>query len=281
MAIQESVEVNWTVTADPLPWYITQGDLECTVSLILPDSVYGNNEANDMVVEMLTVEAWSPGFLISLISGILVIVLSLFLFRRGIDDDERALHGSTYIVMLGLALLARSSIIPEIGFICIGLATLWMLVVSWIGAGEIQAIHDDRRKALIGERSALGNHADEIETTRREIGLILLGAPIFFVLMMTIDPSLKVELSVLSISSSLGYILVVGIICFVILRYLDRLYGLLHNDLAALDIRTARIRGILQSRTQNRVNPFAAPPPIPEAFNQEIQSEGNEGGEEE
>lgn len=281
LAIQESVEVNWTVTADPLPWYITQGDLECTVSLILPDSVYGNNEANDMVVEMLTVEAWSPGFLISLISGILVIVLSLFLFRRGIDDDERALHGSTYIVMLGLALLARSSIIPEIGFICIGLATLWMLVVSWIGAGEIQAIHDDRRKALIGERSALGNHADEIETTRREIGLILLGAPIFFVLMMTIDPSLKVELSVLSISSSLGYILVVGIICFVILRYLDRLYGLLHNDLAALDIRTARIRGILQSRTQNRVNPFAAPPPVPEAFNQEMQSEGNEGGEEE
>ena len=114
-----------------------------------------------------------------------------------------------------------------------------MLVVSWIGAGEIQAIHDDRRKALIGERSALGNHADEIETTRREIGLILLGAPIFFVLMMTIDPSLKVDLSVLSISSSIGYILVVGIICFVILRYLDRLYGLLHNDLAALDIRTA------------------------------------------
>ena len=281
LAIQESVEVNWTVTADPLPWYVTQGELECTVSLIMPDSVYGNNEGNDVVVEMLTVDSWSPGFLISLISGILAIVLSLFLFRRGLDDDERALHGSTYIVMLGLALLARSSVIPEIGLICIVLATLWMLVVSWIGAGEIQAIHDDRRKALIGERSALGNHADEIETTRREIGLILLGAPIFFVLMMTIDPSLKVDLSVLSISSSIGYILVVGIICFVILRYLDRLYGLLHNDLAALDIRTARIRGILQSRTQNRVNPFAAPPPMPEAFNQEMESEHIEGGEEE
>ena len=156
-----------------------------------------------------------------------------------------------------------------------------MMVVSWLGAGEIQAIHDDRRKALIGERAALGNHADEIETTRREVGLILLGAPIFFVLMMTLDPSLKVDISAIGIGSSIGYILVVGIMCLVVLRYLDRLYGLLHNDLAALDIRTARIRGILQSRTQNRTNLFSTPPPMPEAFNQEMESDEIEGGEEE
>jgi hypothetical protein len=208
-------------------------------------------------------------------------VLSLFLFRRGLDDDERALHGSTYIAMLGLAIFARSSVIEDIGLICIVLATLWMMVVSWLGAGEIQAIHDDRRKALIGERAALGNHADEIETTRREVGLILLGAPIFFVLMMTLDPSLKVDISAIGIGSSIGYILVVGIMCLVVLRYLDRLYGLLHNDLAALDIRTARIRGILQSRTQNRTNLFSTPPPMPEDFNQEMESDEIEGGEEE
>ena len=72
-----------------------------------------------------------------------------------------------------------------------------------------------------------------------------------------------------------------GTICLVLLRYLDRLYGLLHNDLAALDIRTARIRGILQSRTQNRANPFAAPPPVPEAFNPDEESQDITGGEEE
>ncbi|MEC7544844.1 MAG: hypothetical protein VYE51_05210, partial [Candidatus Thermoplasmatota archaeon] len=281
LGIQESTEVSWTVSADALPWYVTEGEFDCTFNLVLSDSVYGNVLENDEEIRTLTVDTWSPGFLISLISGILVLVLSLFLFRRGLDDDERALHGSTYLAMLGLAVLARSSIIPEIGLICIALATLWMFVVSWLGAGEIQAIHDDRRKALIGERAALGNHAEEIETTRREVGWILLGAPIFFVLMMTIDPSLKVNTEVTSIGSSVGYILVLGTICLILLRYLDRLYGLLHNDLAALDIRTARIRGILQSRTQNRVNPFATPPPVPEAFNPDVESQEITGGEEE
>ena len=281
LGIQESTEVSWTVSADALPWYVTEGEFDCTFNLVLSDSVYGNVLENDEEIRTLTVDTWSPGFLVSLISGILVLVLSLFIFRRGLDDDERALHGSTYLAMLGLAVLARSSIIPEIGLICIALATLWMFVVSWLGAGEIQAIHDDRRKALIGERAALGNHAEEIETTRREVGWILLGAPIFFVLMMTIDPSLKVNTEVTSIGSSVGYILVLGTICLILLRYLDRLYGLLHNDLAALDIRTARIRGILQSRTQNRVNPFATPPPVPEAFNPDVESQETTGGEEE
>ncbi|MBA46028.1 MAG: hypothetical protein CMB31_05520 [Euryarchaeota archaeon] len=281
LGIQESIEVNWTVSADALPWYVTEGEFDCTFNLILSDSVYGNVLENDEQVETLSVDTWSPGFLISLISGILVLILSLFLFRRGLDDDERALHGSTYLAMLGLAVLARSSVIPEIGLICIALATLWMFVVSWLGAGEIQAIHDDRRKALIGERAALGNHAEEIENTRREVGWILLGAPIFFVLMMTIDPSLKVNTDVNSIGSSIGYVIILGTICLVLLRYLDRLYGLLHNDLAALDIRTARIRGILQSRTQNRVNPFATPPPMPEVFNQDVESADDTGGEEE
>ena len=99
--------------------------------------------------------------------------------------------------------------------------------------------------------------------------------------MMTIDPSLQVNTTVSSIGSRVGYILVLGTICLVLLRYLDRLYGLIHNDLAALDIRTARIRGILQSRTQNRVNPFATPPPMPEAFNQDVESEEITGSEEE
>tara|TARA_B100000902_G_scaffold28834_1_gene34639 strand:+ start:1735 stop:6456 length:4722 start_codon:yes stop_codon:yes gene_type:complete len=281
LGIQESIEVNWTVSAEALPWYITEGEFDCTFNLVLSDTVYGNLVDNDQETQTLSVDTWSPGFLISLISGILILVLSLFIFRRGLDDDERALHGSTYLAMLGLAVLARSSLIPEIGLICIALATLWMFVLSWLGAGEIQAIHDDRRKALIGERSALGNHAEEIETTRREVGWILLGAPIFFVMMMTLDPSLKVNTDIFSLGSSVGYIAILGVICLGILRYLDRLYGLLHNDLAALDIRTARIRGILQSRTQNRVNPFATPPPMPEAFNQEVESGENVGGEEE
>ena len=98
---------------------------------------------------------------------------------------------------------------------------------------------------------------------------------------MTLDPSLKVTTGVSSIGSSVGYMEGLGTICLVILRYLDRLYGLLHNDLAALDIRTARIRGILQSRTQNRVNPFASPPPMPEAFNPDVESQENTGDEEE
>jgi len=281
LGVQESTEVSWTVSAEALPWYLTEGEFDCTFNLVLSDSVYGNIADNDQEIRTLIVDTWSPGFLISLISGILFLILSLFIFRRGLDDDERALHGSTYLAMLGLAVLARSSVIPEIGLICIILATLWMLVVSWLGAGEIQAIHDDRRKALIGERSALANHSEEIETTRREVGWILLGAPIFFVLMMTIDPSLKVNTDVSSIGSSVGYIVILGAICLIVISYLDRLYGLLHNDLAALDIRTARIRGILQSRTQNRANPFAIPPPKPEAFNQEVESADTAGGEEE
>ena len=53
---------------------------------------------------------------------------------------------------------------------------------------------------------------------------------------------------------------------------LDRTYGVLHNQLAALDLRTQRIRGILESRSAARTS--APPPPSPEVF-------GDDGGEEE
>ena len=150
-----------------------------------------------MRVESLQIESWSPGFLPSLLGCILALFLSLFLFRRGLDDDERALFGSGYVAMVGLGLLSHTSIIPEIGLISVGLSVLWMFALAWIGSGELQAIHDDRRKAMLGERSALSSHEDELANTRREISWVLLGAPMLFVLVMMLDPSLTVDMTVL------------------------------------------------------------------------------------
>ena len=108
--------------------------------------------------------------------------------------------------------------------------------------------------------------------TRREISWILLGAPMLFVLVMMLDPSLTVDMTVLNLGSSLGYLILVSMMVIMAINMLDRTYGVLHNQLAALDLRTQRIRGILESRSAARTS--APPPPSPEVF-------GDDGGEEE
>ena len=272
LGIQESVEVSWGIEAASLPWYKNVDSFDCTFRLTLIDEVYGNDMDNDVRVESLQIESWSPGFLPSLLGCILALLLSLFLFRRGLDDDERALFGSGYLAMVGLGLLSYTSIVPEIGLISVALSVLWMFALAWIGSGELQAIHDDRRKAMLGERSALSSHEDELMNTRREISWILLGAPMLFVLVMMLDPSLTVDMTTLNLGSSLGYLILVSMMIIMAINMLDRTYGVLHNQLAALDLRTQRIRGILESRSAARTS--APPPPSPEVF-------GDDGGEEE
>ena len=272
LGIQESVEVTWEIEAASLPWYMNTNSFDCTFQLVLIDEIYGNDLANDMRVESLQIESWSPGFLPSLLGCILALFLSLFLFRRGLDDDERALFGSGYVAMVGLGLLSHTSIIPEIGLISVGFSVLWMFALAWIGSGELQAIHDDRRKAMLGERSALSSHEDELANTRREISWVLLGAPMLFVLVMMLDPSLTVDMTVLNIGSSLAYLVLISMMMIMAISMLERTYGVLHNQLAALDLRTQRIRGILESRSTTRTS--APPPPSPEVFS-------DNGGEEE
>ena len=272
LGIQESVELTWGIEAASLPWYENSGSFECTFQLTLIDDVYGNDLANDLRVESLQIKSWSIGFLPSLIGCILVIFLSLFLFRRGMDDDERALFGSGYVAMIGLGLLSHTAIIPEIGLISVALSALWLLALAWIGSGELQAIHDDRRKAMLGERSALSSHEDELANTQREISWVLLGAPMLFVLVMMIDPSFTVDMTALNLGSSAVYLVLISMMIILTITTLERIYGGLHNQLAALDLRTQRIRGILESRSIVRTS--APPPPSPEVFT-------DVGGEEE
>ena len=117
---------------------------------------------------------------------------------------------------------------------------------------------------MLGERSALSSHDDELANTQREISWVLLGAPMLFVLVMMIDPSLTVDMTALNLGSSVVYLVLISMMIILTITTLERTYGGLHNQLAALDLRTQRIRGILESRSIVRTS--APPPPSPEVF---------------
>ena len=213
----------------------------------------GNNPDNDQVTTSLEIDSWAaPGIEFAgiplssaLVAFVVIFLLSLSLLRQGMEDDQDKLHASAYIAAMSFGTLSLSSISTILTVICAAASIVFAGLVAWLSSGELQAIHDDRKKSKIGTRALIEDHDKEQANTRKELRAIISCAPLAFLPFVLISPSLAIDLGASSLISLIGFILLSPLVVHLMLRFLDRSYDALYSQLAEIELRAIRLKKIL------------------------------------
>ena len=251
---------SWAVTIDPLPWHSTSEPFDCFAELKgTVKSVFGNNVTNDIYNASLPIASWSPpslalsagGFEFSIplvsILGLLVLLGSLSMLQRGMEGNPNRLHLSSYVAAAAFGMISMGNPTSWAISVCAVATIAFAGLVSWLSSSELQAIHDDRKKARIGVRSVLDDHDDEQANTRKELRAIISFSPFAFLPFVLITPALSIDLGAQSIASLLLFMIISPALVHLILRFLDKSYDSLYGELAELELRAIKIRKILGS----------------------------------
>ena len=166
------------------------------------------------------------------------------------EDDQDALHASAYIAAMAFGILSLSGISTVLTILCAMATIAFAGLVAWLSSGELQAIHDDRKKAKIGTRALIEDHDKEQTNTRKELRAIISLAPLAFLPFVLLTPALAIDMEALSLGSMLGFIVFSPILVHLILRFLDSSYDTLYSQLAEIELRAIRIKKILGSAGQ-------------------------------
>jgi hypothetical protein len=217
--------------------------------------VFGNNITNDKNEASLEIASWStPSVdfvgipLPSAFAGFLALFfVALSLLRRGMEDEQDQLHGSAYIAAMAFGTLSLSGISTVLTILCALATIVFTGLVAWLSSSELQAIHDDRKKAKIGTRALIEDHDQEQSNTRKELRAIISCAPFAFLPFVLLTPSLAIDLGTTNLGSLLGFMLFSPILVHVILRFLDSSYDTLYSQLAEIELRAIRLKKILGS----------------------------------
>ena len=118
-------------------------------------------------------------------------------------------------------------------------------LVAWLSSSELQAIHDDRKKARIGTMALLEDHDKEQQNTRKELRAIISCSPYAFLPFVLVSPSLAIDLGASSLVSIIAFMIASPLLVNLILRFLDSSYDRLYSELADIELRAIRIKKIL------------------------------------
>ncbi len=279
-----SVEIIWNITAPALGWWSPTEPVGCDVSLILPTEIAGNNVSNDIYSSSLVVTSWAPpgGLWTAGPLTLILLIGTVVLNRRG-REDEKLMHLSAYTAAAAFAALTYVATDPLVSvylqsdpamvgilaYVGATVTILWTLNIAWKSSSELQAIHDDRRKAMTGGRPELSGHDQELANTRRQLKTILSMPPLLFVLLMIATPDLRISLSPLNLLTILAYCTIAPLVISMLLGHLDKSFGRVNTMLGELEIRTIRIKEIVNASDSPRTRMFAdddmpAPPEIPQ-----------------
>jgi len=250
---------SWPAELSSIPWYSTSETLQCTVSLVFQDSVFGNNASNDVFEANLEIESWAPppvaiplgpyefNIPSALLLSVLILFGSLVMLSKGMDENPNQLHGSAYLAAMAFGMLSLANIAQWATILAALSSIVFAGVIAWLSSSELQTIHDDRKKARIGSRALLEDHDKEQVNTRKELRAIISLAPYAFLPFVLITPSLTIDIGAIPLASILVFMAVSPVLVHFILRLLDRSYDRLYSELAEIELRAIKIKKILGS----------------------------------
>ena len=250
---------SWAVELNPIPWYKSSETLTCSAYITYPDiimqmgGIFGNVVENDVLTEDLAIESWStPAVELSglqlpsaLLVAALLLLLALSLMRQGLEEQESRLHASSYVAAMAFGALSLTGASTILSLLCALASILFAGLVAWLSSSELQAIHDDRKKARIGTMALLEDHDKEQQNTRNELRAIISCSPYAFLPFVLISPSLAIDLGASSLMSIIVFMVASPILVHLILRFLDSSYDRLYSELADIELRAIRIKKIL------------------------------------
>lgn len=250
---------SWAVELNPIPWYKSSETLTCSAYITYPDvimqmgGIFGNVVENDVLTQDLSIASWStPSLELSglqlpsaLLIAALLLILAVSLIRQGLEEQESRLHASSYVAAMAFGALSLTGASTILSVLCALASILFAGLVAWLSSSELQAIHDDRKKARIGTMALLEDHDKEQRNTRNELRAIISCSPYAFLPFVLISPSLAIDLGASSLMSIIGFMIASPILVHAILKFLDSSYDRLYSELADIELRAIRIKKIL------------------------------------
>ena len=234
----EEITVEWNLTTEKIDWWAQSIDGTCVIDLetsLLSKNVVGN----DRLVYEDEVYSWSPDQSSSFVAFVIFTLLSLILGRLTGQNEKFRLF-AVYSGILGLGFAFHLINILFWGPFVLLVAALMVWKMTWNSTDEFRLIHEDYQRARKGVSTLYADHFQALADSRRQLRIIL-SLPLLGMLgvVLGIPPQLEMDKS--NLVSLGGYVGIVTIGVWILVKRADSLYGGLYGRLTDIEVKATRI----------------------------------------
>ena len=230
--------VHWELTTNKIDWWAQSVDGTCVVEVVAP-LLSKNVVANDRLVYQDEVYSWSPDQSSSFVAFIVFTLLSLILGRLTGQNEKFRLF-AVYSGILGLGFAFHLINVLFWGPLVLAIAALTVWRMAWNSTDEFRLIHEDYQRARKGVSTLYADHFQALADSRRQLRVIL-SLPLFGMLAVVIGIPPQFEMDRANVVSLAGYVGIVTLGVWVLVKRADSLYGGLYGRLTDIEIKATRI----------------------------------------
>ena len=234
----EEVTVQWDLTTDKIDWWAQSIDGTCVIELdttFLSKNVVGN----DRLVYEDEVYSWSPDQSSSFVAFVIFTLLSLILGRLTGQNEKFRLF-AVYSGILGLGFAFHLINILFWGPFVLLVAALMVWKMAWSSTDEFRLIHEDYQRARKGVSTLYADHFQALADSRRQLRIIL-SLPLLGMLAVVLGIPPQLEMDKSNLISLGGYVGIVTIGVWILVKRADSLYGGLYGRLTDIEVKATRI----------------------------------------
>ncbi len=230
--------VQWELTTNKIDWWAQSIDGTCVVEINAP-FLTKNVVGNDRLVYEDEVYSWSPDQSSSFVAFIIFTLLSLVLGRLTGQNEKFRLF-AVYSGILGLGFAFHLINVLFWGPMVLFVAALTVWRMAWNSTDEFRLIHEDYQRARKGVSTLYADHFQALADSRRQLRVIL-SLPLFGMLAVVIGIPPQLEMDKSNLISLAGYVVIVTLGVWFLVRRADSLYGGIYGRLTDIEIKATRI----------------------------------------
>ena len=234
----EETTVQWNLTTEKIDWWAQSIDGTCIVQ-IDPLFLSKNVAGNDKLVYEDEVYSWSPDQSSSFVAFVVFTLLSLILGRLTGQNEKFRLF-AVYSGILGLGFAFHLINILFWGPFILLVAALMVWKMAWSSTDEFRLIHEDYQRARKGVSTLYADHFQALADSRRQLRIIL-SLPLLGMLGVVLGIPPQLEMNKANLISLGGYVGIVTIGVWVLVKRADSLYGGLYGRLTDIEVKATRI----------------------------------------
>ena len=234
----EEVTVEWNLTTQKIDWWAQSIDGTCVVDIDAP-FLSKNVIGNDRLIYEDEVYSWSPDQSSSFVALVVFTLLSLILSRLTGQNEKFRLFG-VYSGILGLGFAFHLINVLFWGPLVLLIAALMVWKMTWSSTDEFRLIHEDYQRARKGVSTLYADHFQALADSRRQLRIIL-SLPLLGMLGVVLGIPPQLEMNQTNLVSLGGYVGIVTIGVWILVKRADSLYGGLYGRLTDIEIKATRI----------------------------------------
>lgn len=234
----EEVTVEWNLTTEKIDWWAQSIDGTCVVEITAP-LLSKNVVGNDRLIYEDEVYSWSPDQSSSFVALVVFTLLSLILGRLTGQNEKFRLF-SVYSGILGLGFAFHLINVLFWGPLVLLVAALMVWKMTWSSTDEFRLIHEDYQRARKGVSTLYADHFQALADSRRQLRIIL-SLPLLGMLGVVLGIPPQLEMNQANLVSLGGYVGIVTIGVWILVKRADSLYGGLYGRLTDIEVKATRI----------------------------------------